>query len=400
MDQEFEDSAASAPEMDAQLTDEREDTTSPELSESIVARHGAEDEVSECPGLDSVRDEGAPDPLKNRSSTDADGRTMESAAGEPRFPDESAVSLTDAELDAIVDSSPVWSLEDEEMEGFDEESPGFESDAGPAVEDLEEELEPWEAFGDIPDVPMDSFVNEESLGFESDAGPAAEDLEEELEPWEAFGDIPDVPMDSFVDEEDGWQDEPSKRQRLSREEDVRRFAMQIARDVDGARMDWRCSSGSCNLIARSDASAGICDSSFPSARSAWKISNSAPVFARSAADRGYRRGWVFQLDGGGARAVDWKNNLDWWTALDLIRMLQTDDEDEVRLFLECAFEDWVRLSARCSNADLMLMDSRSLERSAMMNFHGYLQLVLARMKRQSSSGADRMPPHLDQQLFP
>lgn len=361
MDRESGSTAAFPPDIDAALTAEGAYTAPPGRSDSNEERHGGDGEEFECPGSDPGRDEVAPDPEQTPSSAGSDDRIADPPAGEPHFPEDADVSLTEAEAEALADTTSVWSFEDEETAGLQEESPGFESDAGFAVDDAEAELEPWAAFGDIPDVPLDSFVD---------------------------------------DEEDEWGDGPSKRQRLSREEDIRRFAMRIARDVDWGedgleKLEW--------VLQPYRAFGRVCEDLRQFIPECSVEVEELELCARVRtvwADRGYRRGWVFQRDGGGFRAVDWRNNLDWWTALDLIRTLGTDDEDEARLFLESAFEDWVRLSARCSDADLMLMDSRSLERSAMMNFHGYLQLVLDRMKRHSPAGPDRMPPHLDQQLFP
>lgn len=247
----------------------------------------------------------------------------------------------------------------------------------------------------------DEVFEEQLLDFDAGVDAAVGDLEDELEPWEAFEGIPEVPLESFLDDEEGdAAHEGSKRQRLSREEDVLRFAMQIARDVDWdqdglEKLEWVLQPYRAFGRVREDLRQFIPECSV-SPEELELCARVRTVWA----DRGYRRGWVFRRDGGGFRAVDWKNNLDWWTALDLLRTLRTDDEDEVRLFLECAFEDWVQLTARCSDSDLMLMDARTPERGAMMSFHAYIQLVLDRMKRHSSSGRDRMPPHLEHQLFP
>lgn len=258
---------------------------------------------------------------------------------------------------------------------------------------------PWA--GDLETEEPDEVFEKQFLDFDPGADSAVGDLEDELEPWEAFEGIPDVPLESFLDDDEvDAADEGSKRQRLGREEDVRRFAMQITRDVDWdedglEKLEWVLQPYRAFGRVREDLRQFIPECSV-SPEELELCARVRTVWA----DRGYRRGWVFRRDGGGFRAVDWKNNLDWWTALDLLRTLRTDDEDEVRLFLECAFEDWVQLTARCSDADLMLMDSRTPERGAMMNFHGYIQVVLDRMKRHSSTGPDRMPPHLEHQLFP
>jgi hypothetical protein len=300
-----------------------------------------------------------------------------------------------------VTKPPLGSATTRSNTGNEVDRPNADGAAGSLVDeqtDTDEAL-PWAEYPWAEET--DELFEDHVLDFDSGTDAAAGDIEDALEPWEAFEGIPNVPLESFLDdEEDEWEGGSSKRQRLSREEDVLRFAMQIARDVDWdedgmEKLEWVLQPYRAFGRVREDLRQFIPECSV-SPEELELCARVRTVWA----DRGYRRGWVFRRDGGGFRAVDWKNNLDWWTALDLLRTLRTDDEDEIRLFLECAFEDWVRLTARCSDSDLMLMDARTPERGAMMNFHAYIQLVLDRMKRHSSSGRDRMPPHLEHQLFP
>ena len=265
----------------------------------------------------------------------------------------------------------------------------FESDANAVVAQPAPSscIDPFEFFEDYS-----SDREEDGAGLDAD--------DNELEPFGRFDGIP-VPFDSVLDEEQfDFSDESTKRQRIGRQEEIQKFAMEVARavgwDEEGLHMiEWVLQPYRSFGAVKRDLSAFIPDRGVETAelelcarvRSVW-------------ADQGYCRGWVFSRNGGGARAVDWKINLDWWTALDLIRTLDVDDEDEVRLFIECAFEDWVELTARFPVYDVFLMDARTAERAAMQSFHGYLQLILELMQVRSSGDWNRMPPFLDPNLFP
>ena len=229
---------------------------------------------------------------------------------------------------------------------------------------------------------------------------AAQGLSEEQEPWVSVPGTPYVPLDSLGDPEDEQPaNDWSKRRRISQEEDARRCAMEIARAVgwgeDGLEaLEWVLQPFRAFGLVRKNLKdlikyEGVALDELrlcAQIRTIWS-------------ERGFCRGWVFSKTGAGLRPVDWRLNIAWWTALDLARTLDTDDIEEIRLFLESCFEDWERILPRVANRDLSLIDARSPERAALMNFHGYVSFVLDHMRRQGDS-ASRMPPHLDYQLFP
>lgn len=115
-------------------------------------------------------------------------------------------------------------------------------------------------------------------------------------------------------------------------------------------------------------------------------------------ENGYSAGYSYVRGIYGLQSISYKNNLDWWLALELSRSLENMSMDAIRLFIEDCFDDWRNKMSGFTEVEMTMADNDDAMYRSTKVFAEYLEHVATRYADMEGNG-QRMPPEIDYRLF-